>query len=45
MAIMAISTKMPVSLKMVISTKMTRTVVIRRDYLNWCGKYRTATAS
>ena len=25
---------------MVISTKMTRTVVIRRDYLNWCGKYR-----
>ncbi len=27
---------------MVISTKMTRTVVIRRDYLNWCGKYRTA---
>ena len=26
---------------MVISTKMTRTVVIRRDYLNWCGKYRT----
>ena len=30
---------------MVISTKMTRTVVIRRDYLNWCGKYRTATAS
>ena len=30
---------------MVISTKMTRTVVIRRDYLNWCGKYRTAPAS
>ncbi|KAH8043627.1 rRNA binding protein [Aureococcus anophagefferens] len=25
---------------MVISTKMKRTLVIRRDYLNWCGKYR-----
>ena len=25
---------------MVISTKMNRTIVIRRDYLNWCGKYR-----
>ncbi|KAJ1447713.1 hypothetical protein M885DRAFT_541726 [Pelagophyceae sp. CCMP2097] len=25
---------------MVISTKMKRTVIIRRDYLNWCGKYR-----
>ena len=30
---------------MVISTKMTRTVVIRRDYLNWCGKYRIVAAS
>uniref|UniRef100_A0A7S3K1D5 Small ribosomal subunit protein uS17 N-terminal domain-containing protein n=1 Tax=Aureoumbra lagunensis TaxID=44058 RepID=A0A7S3K1D5_9STRA len=25
---------------MVISTKMKRTLIIRRDYLNWCGKYR-----